>query len=270
MLHAVLVGVNEYADQDIPNLKCARADAERFASLLERRIQPGERSVRRLTDKEATLENVKIAIGEDLARAVKPDDMVLLYFACHGSREMIDAPDKLALYLALHNTQYDRIYATSVDMVRDIQTWIHRLSRAKLTVLILDACFSGEAGGRTFKSPRAPKIYRGADPVSLKTIDFGTGTMILSAAQGQQVAREDEKRGHGVFTYHLLNVLRRAPTEERASISAAMLYDELTRAVRRDTYGRQVPTLKCELVAAELPLLGPDDDDPTPPDNRAA
>jgi uncharacterized caspase-like protein len=269
MLHAVLVGVNEYADQDIPNLKCARADAERFANLLERRIQPRERSVRRLIDKEATLENVKIAIGEDMARAVQQDDMALLYFACHGSREMVDGPDNEALYLALHNTQYDRIYATSVDMVHDIRTWIHRLSRAKLTVLIFDACFSGEAGGRTFKSPRPPKVHRGTEPLSLETIDFGMGTLILSAAQSQQVAREDETRGHGIFTYHLLNVLRRAPAE-RASISAPVLYDEVTRAVRQETRGRQVPTFKCEIVGAELPLLGPDDDDPTPPDNRAA
>ena len=257
MLHAVCVGVNEYVDMDILNLRFARADAEAFADLLETRIRPEERRVHRLMDKDATLEQVMIAVGEDLPRVIEADDIVLLYFACHGSREKVSPPDKESLYLALHNTQYERIYATGIDMELGVVQWFKRLNGARLVILILDACFSGRAGGRTFKGPRLreSKVYRSTERLSLKDLELGEGQMILTAARDNQVAQEDDARGHGVFTYHLLNVLTRAPVEQ-ATISVASLYDEVAKAVRRETAGHQVPMLNGSLAAAALPLFG--------------
>jgi uncharacterized caspase-like protein len=257
MLHVVCVGVNHYIDPDISNLRCARADAESFAALIRMRVGEEEHRVQLFLDDDATRKQVTIAVGEDLPRVVEPDDVVLLYFACHGSREKVSPPDKESLYLALHDTEYERIFATGIDMDLDVSRWLERLRKAKLVILILDACFSGRAGGRTFKGPhlKASKVYRSTDRLSIKNLDLGQGQVILTAAREDQVAREDDVRGHGIFTYHLLDILKRAPVEQ-ATISVAILYDEVVRAVRRDTGGRQVPMLNGNNAAAALPLFG--------------
>ena len=200
-------------------------------------------------------EEVQTAIGEDLSRAVGPDDVVLLYFACHGSPEMRASKDERSLYLILHDTQYQRIYATGIDMEVDVMRWMDRLGDAKLVVLFIDACFSGRAGGRTFKGPLATKAYR-SEPrkVSLKDLALGSGRLIITAADEDQVALEDPRLGHGVFTYHLLRALQ--PTSaEATTIRIGALYEAVATAVAQATEGRQVPILNGQSRMAALPAL---------------
>lgn len=255
MLHAVFVGVNHYKDPDIPDLRFARADAERFADLFETRIEPKERRVLRLLDGDATLKQVKTTLGEELPRVVKQGDIAFVYFACHGSREKLSAPDKNSAYLAVHDAEFDAVFATGIEMAHEMTRWMRRLKDARLTVLVLDACFSGYIGGRTFKGPRWPKPTRGDSLVSLKNLDLGEGCMTISAAGEWQLAREEDALGHGLFTYHLLNVLSRPPTDS-PTISGAALYAEVAASVKRATGGKQVPVLSGKFAAAELPLLG--------------
>src|SRR5690349_5714523 len=118
MLRAVLVGIDRYRDPFIPSLTRARADAEALAELPQRRIRPDERRVRLLVDEDATQRSIDVAINEDLHRSVEPGDVVLLYFACHGSPERRAAKDKRSRHLIAHDTEYGRIFATGIDMER--------------------------------------------------------------------------------------------------------------------------------------------------------
>lgn len=248
MLHAILVGIDVYQDPLIPPLSHARADAEALAKLLERRISVNERSVRLFVDRDATDRNIEVAINEDLHRAVEPGDVVLLYFACHGSPERRSPKDKRSRHLIMHNTEYGRIYSTGFDMERDVPQWLDRLQDAKLIVLLLDACFSGAAGGRTLMGPTLnanPKLEGSLGeprPVSIKDLDLGRGRVILCACDDDQMAREDQALGHGVFTYHLLEGLRRdrgaAPT-----VDLVELYEEVARGVSSATNDKQQPVI---------------------------
>lgn len=248
MLRAVVVGIDVYQDPLIPRLHHARSDATALASLLEQRIAPDERSVRLLVDEEATKRNIEVAITEDLHRAVSPGDAVLLYFACHGSPERRAAKDKRSRHLIAHDTEFGRIYATGIDMDRDVPEWFHRLAEAKLTVLLLDTCFSGAAGGRTFMGPtlRANPLVQGtlSEPklLSLKDLDLGRGRVLLCACDEDQLAREEPELGHGLFTHHLLLGLRR----ERAAapvVDLTELYQEIARGVSSATNDKQQPVI---------------------------
>jgi uncharacterized caspase-like protein len=260
MLHAVLIGINQYEDPEVPNLSFARKDAEAFASLLSDRIKPEERRVQTLVDKAATRSNVLRVIGDELPRMVKPEDIVLLYFACHGSPEKQALPDETSMYLVLHDTDYRRIYSTGIDMERDIRALMGRLRNAKLVLLFLDACFSGRAGGRTFPGPvltscQSRSDYRGDDQISLKDLDLGRGRALIAAADEGQVAREDPELGHGIFTYHLLQALgnRRG---DQAMIPIGDLYRDVEAAVRKATGGAQEPVFNGSFVRGALPILG--------------
>lgn len=133
MLHAIMVGINKYRDPSIDDLSYARKDAEDFGTLINERIHPSERQVRFIFDEEATRRNLMVAIGEDLARvATNPDDIILLYFAGHGSPETESSPDEVSRYLVTHDTEYECIYSTGLDIERDLPRWFERIQEPKL------------------------------------------------------------------------------------------------------------------------------------------
>ncbi|XYI00851.1 caspase family protein [Sorangium sp. So ce1128] len=263
MLHAVIVGIDTYQDSSIPPLSCARSDARALGDLLERRIRSGERRVTLLEDEQATRRNIMVAIGEELPAAVEENDTVLLYFACHGSPERRTSRDRRSLYLVPHDTEFQRIYATAIDMERDVPRWLERLAGAgaKLVVLLLDACFSGASGGRGFvgpvlrNNPSVPGYLDDPAPISFKDLDLGQGQAIFAAADGDQVAMESQDLGHGIFTYHLLKALTKARDGAR-TVHLGVLYAEVCDAVRGATDERQEPVLNTRLKNARLPCLG--------------
>jgi uncharacterized caspase-like protein len=262
MLHAILVGIDRYRDGFIPTLSCARADAEAFADLLERRIARSERRVRLLLDEEASKRNIMAAIGDELHREVEGDDIVLLYFAGHGSPERRAAKDKQSRYLIPHDAEYGRIFTTGIDMERDVAGWLARLQDARLVVLFLDACFSGAAGrGRSFMgpvlsaNPSLPTYLDDPEPISIKHLNLGRGRVLLCAADDHQLAREDPAVGHGIFTHHLLQALQR-PRGEANTVSVTDLYDEVEQGVRHATTGAQEPVVSIfDGKRASLPCL---------------
>jgi uncharacterized caspase-like protein len=123
-------------------------------------------------------------------------------------------------------------------------------------LLVVDACFSGRAGGRTFEGPalrRSRTGTRASEPISLKSLNLGEGRLMLSACTDTQVAREDPALGHGIFTYYLL----RAPSAagSTTAIGVHTLYEQLARSVRDHTSGRQTPVINGRSVFAQLPYL---------------
>jgi uncharacterized caspase-like protein len=256
MLHAVLVGIDAYQDGSIPSLCYARADARALGDALSR-VDGAERSVRLLLGEEATRRNVMTAIGEDLHRVVEPDDVVLVYFAGHGSPERRGPGDRRARYLVPYDAERSRVFATGIDLDRDVHAWLTRLTDARMVVLVIDACFSGAAGGRTFMGPLLSELPERAGylddaaPVSLRSLDLGRGRVILCAADDDQIAYEDRSLGRGLFTHHLLAALQRP--REGATVDIGDLYKEVSAAVSAATSGAQEPVIS--LIRAVRPRL---------------
>lgn len=256
MLHAVVVGIDRYRDYRISNLRYARLDAEAVAGLIER-IHPGERRVRLLLDEEATKRSLMVTIGEDLPRSIRHGDVVLLYFAGHGTPETNNGPDKASRYLVVHDSEYDNVYATCIDMERDLQRWFERIEKAALVLLLVDACFSGRAGGRTFEGPnlrRQRMSLRQEKPVTLRDLDLGEGRVMIAACDDTQVAREDAALGHGIFTYYFLH-RRLEGKDNPRTIGLHALYEQLAASVREHTSGAQIPVINGRSAMARLPYL---------------
>lgn len=245
MLHAVVVGIDSYLDQHIPNLRFAAADAMAFAELLERRVAPAERNVKLLLNQAATQRAILEAVGQELCRLVAPDDAVVIYFAGHGCPERVGPRDKADRYLLAHDTEYRSIYATALGMEQHVPMWLDRLSVAKVVVIFLDCCFSGAAGGRTLMGPLLsqagiPTLSEAL--VSLKELDLGRGRVIVCACDDDQVALESSRLSHGYFTHELLSALAR-PRDGSAVVSLTKLYDEVADGVRHQTDERQHPLI---------------------------
>ncbi len=240
MFHAVIVGINHYADDKIRDLEFARADAEALAALLNERVD-GSRQVTLLVDDCATKARITRVMTEELPRLVGKDDDLLVYFAGHGSPEVDAACGEPSIHAVMHDTDYKRLSVTAINLVSELSAWVRRIDARSITV-VLDASFNGAAGGRTFEGPglwSGPRV-RHLDRVSLNRLAFGSRAALLTACSDKEGANEEPSYRHGVFTHHLLDVLARAPV---GAVSLGSVHETVAGAVQFATNGAQNPAL---------------------------
>ena len=262
---ALVVGINVYEDESIPALRFASDDAKAVADFLVERGRFPSDNVSLLTDAEATQRNIKMALS-DLTKA-EPEDLVVIYFACHGCADVHAAnggrDDELTWkYLVPCDGQRTHLRDTGISM-DDLGERFSELKTRNLVVL-LDSCYSG-AGERSVGLHGARGIY---SDVLLEEMS-GDGRVILTASQANELAFEGDEYGHGLFTHHALaGLLGAADVEGRGVVTVRQLYNYLATVVPKAAEkigGRQHPMLKGDLNV-DIPLAFlPDDGDEQQP-----
>ena len=241
---AVVIGVSKYADTSVPALRYAAADAQAFhdwaVSPSGGKYAPSR--VKLLVEEQATSENMKDALFVWLKEALA-EDMVVIYFAGHGSPESPDSPNNL--FLLPYDARYDSISITGFPMW-DIQTALKRYIKAKKVVVIVDACHSGGVG-QSFdvarRANRGLKINRISTGIHGLT-KVGDGICVISASDDGQFSQEskDWGGGHGVFTHFLLQGLEgQADYNKDTRVTLGELIPYLSEQVRRATKNAQSP-----------------------------
>jgi hypothetical protein len=135
--YALVIGVGDY--DGFPKLVAPPADALRVRDFL--RDQAAFDYIVTLTDDKATPERINKLMEEDFPGRLGPNDRFLFYFSGHGATRTIG--DGQRGYLVLKRAglyQWDQM----IDMPR-IQEWTENVGRARHTLFLLDACFSGLA-----------------------------------------------------------------------------------------------------------------------------
>jgi uncharacterized caspase-like protein len=194
MKYALIIGNNKYDDQKLAQLKTPAADSQALAKILDDKTIGSFDEVTPLINQ--TEGRVRRAISTFLTNK-KPDDLVLLYFSGHG---VLD--DRGRLYLALKDTQYDLLKATSIpsSFVADEMD----SCRSKRQILILDCCHSGAFGRGTKGEQKA---------VTETTFEgSGFGRVVLTASDSTQYALEGDQvikqTELSLFTHFLLEGLK--------------------------------------------------------------
>jgi hypothetical protein len=257
---AVIIGVGKYEASSIPGLQYTVTDAEAIYKTLTTAGGFKKEHVLLLTDKserKPTLRNIKWALGTFLGRSAQKDDTVLIYFAGHGAPEVDTRGierDGLAKYLIPTDADPDDLYSTALPM-DELQTIFGRIE-AERVVVLLDACYSGSAGGRTFA---AKKTRAGAvDDLFLERLTRSKGRAIITASRPTEVSIELPELGHGIFTYYVVQGLKGAADLNRDGIVTLQeLYEYLEQQVTqkaRSVGGNQHPVMKGELEGV-LPLI---------------
>jgi uncharacterized caspase-like protein len=241
---AVVVGVSTYEDSRIPSLRYAARDAQVFHDWL---ISPaGGRyapsKVKLLLEKHATNDKIKDALFNWLKQAIE-EDVVVIYFAGHGSPESPDAPQNL--YLLPYNTRYDNIAVTGFPMW-DIETALKRFIKAKRVVIIADACHSAGVGQAFDVAVRADRgLQVNQIHSSLQNLsDISEGVCVISASRDREFSQEGREwgGGHGVFSYYLIEGLRgSADFDKNGAVSVGEITVYVSQQVRRATRNAQNP-----------------------------
>src|SRR3989304_5776190 len=238
--YAVVVGVSDYKDPKIPDLKYADADSQAFYDFITRPIGGNfnKENVLLLKNEQATLKNVKLAITNFLKKAIDTD-FVVIFMACHGEPEP-DRPNNI--YLLMHDSELDSLSATAYHM-ENVNTDMKRYISAKRLIFFADACHSaglteGSVGTRGFSNTVNIALSE------LKSTREGWG--IVSASRAGEVSMESSQwgGGHGAFTHYLLDGMKgKADGEgkQKGTVTLAEAFDYLEDKVKRATQNAQHP-----------------------------
>jgi tetratricopeptide (TPR) repeat protein/uncharacterized caspase-like protein len=198
---AVVIGISDYQDKDIPDLRFADRDAEAFANFLRSPaggVLDGDH-LKLLTNEKATAGRIAEAL-DGLIEQAKEGDQVIIYFSGHGDVEgkKISQPGFLLCWDAPVKV-YMGGGTYSLSFLQEVVTTLSVQNKARVTV-ITDACHAGklagsQIGGSQLTSANLAKQY--ANEVK-----------ILSC-QPNEFSLEGEQwgGGRGVFSYHLVDGL---------------------------------------------------------------
>ncbi len=229
---ALLVGCSRYDDQRFPPLDSPHRDVSGLKRVLGD-PKVGDFSVEPPLLDESSME-VRGRIEKFFANR-KPDDLLLLYFSCHGDLD----PEGL-LYFVAKNTEKEWPGSTGIP-ARWVKEQMDK-SRSQRIVLLLDCCYSGAfTKGRKGEGSDAEKI--------LDKQLGGRGRVVITASGSMEPAHESE------FTDAVVRGLEtgEADLDDDGYVSAYELYQYVLRQVRHNKLS-QTPTMFGDKMVGELQL----------------
>ena len=229
---ALVIGINDYRNPDVPDLEYAVEDARAVKQALIALGFP-EQNIITLYNSEATREEILEKI-QWLINSTSENDRVVIYFAGHG----VDVGHGRSAvgYLIPYDGDPNRLYATGISMVhlRDAAN----LMKARHVLYIVDACFSGLIG--TARSLPESKW----DWKHISNIWQKPAVQIITAGTEQERVYEGLKWQHSVFTYYLLRGLSGEADKNKDNIILiSELYLYIESQVRSETKRAQHPQL---------------------------
>ncbi len=226
-IYAVVVGISDYKDSLIKDLKFAHRDAEIFAQFL---MSPGggavpATNIKLLLQENATVSSIYGALFW-LQKVAQKNDLVFFYFAGHGDVE--SSLYKLGFLLA-YDSPYQN-YLSNAIRIEDLNIMANTLSVIKEanTILITDACHSGKLAGSD---------NRGKNLIGEQLSKVEKKEVRLASCEPDELSEEDIiwGGGRGVFSYYLINGLKgEADTDKDGAVSLQEIENYLGVKVPKD------------------------------------
>ncbi len=250
---ALVVGVSQH--ENLPaaaQLRYAHRDAEEFGGFLLTAgggaLPPDH--VKVLTNERATLAEIRAALHSWLPGVAKPEDVVYVFFAGHGV-----VAERGEGFFVAHDSDPQNLHSTGLSFA-EVEETLARRMRAKLVVMMADACHAGQLGWSTYSGGGAGQVVG-----QLEKLGDRNFLKILSARPSEQ-SFEDARWNGGVFTYALLEGLRgRADRDGDKVVRASEVIDYLAERVPAETGARQNPrvagTFDARLALATVPGAAP-------------
>jgi hypothetical protein len=213
----VVIGIDEYEHEDMPDLAYAVNDAKSIEAKL---LDLGFDEVTTLVNKEATRDRISTLIGKELpsrmteeGRREAKDDLVFIFFAGHGETEELEGGHQDGYIVPVDGNKANLLTtAISMDSIQKLSKRIP----AKHIYYAFDSCYSGFAltgSGEKKKDPTIPpEVYQ-------KLMTNLRAVQIITA--GGKGEKAKELNGHGLFTEYLLRGLDGAADSDDDEIVTA-------------------------------------------------
>jgi len=211
---ALIIGINNYQDDKIPDLKTAVNDAQAMSELLSKKYGF---TVTLLLDQKATKKAIYQAL-RGLALSTKPDDSILIYYAGHGD---LDRAFNDGWWIPVDATAGDPVtYLDNIQVQKAMSSM-----QARHVLLIADSCYSGTLFGQTRAMPPVidDKYY----------LNLYNDKSRWGMTSGNKTPVSDSgTSGHSVFAYQLLKELKR---NKKPYISTQEIYTRIAPIVSNNS-----------------------------------
>jgi hypothetical protein len=240
--HILSIGVSKHQNSFINTLQFADKDATDFFTLFTSNIDDiGYKKL--LVNSEATLAEIRTALGKELKQAVGRDDAFFFFFSGHGATAENEAGTLLEHYLIPFDATQDiSSSAISVDYLKEVFDKID----CKAAFIFVDSCFSGSINSKGYSHPNTKALK------AVKTFSdqvFGKGSLVFTASKTDEKALEDPENQNGLFTYFVLGELQKDRTEDNYSIIDIVtpVIEEVIKRAKEKYNHTQTPTAKINL-----------------------
>ncbi|MEI2696509.1 MAG: caspase family protein [Saprospiraceae bacterium] len=199
--YAVVVGISDYQDPGIPDLRFANKDAEAFANFLRSSVggKLDNDHLKVLINSDATMAQFANAL-DWLWEVCKEGDLAIIYFSGHGDveKKSLTQPGFLLCWDAPA-----RVYmaggAFALPMLQEVVSTLSIQNKAKV-IVITDACRSGTLAGSSVGGSQATAANLAKQ--------FGNEIKIMSCQPNEySIEGEQWGGGRGVFSYNLIDGL---------------------------------------------------------------
>jgi len=210
----IAVGINNYNDRIFPKLSHAVGDAKAFGAAMKEagRSLYADVDVTYVLDGDATAAGLQKAI-EGVGARMQPRDTFIFLAAAHGKSE-----NGRFHLIPQDYRSADRQFITNGTIDQEqLQDWFANRIKARRGLILLDTCESG-----ALVASRASGVDLGNSEAAMGRLNEAIGRPVLTAAAADQAALEGY-RGHGVFTYALLDALVNGDTNGDGEIELSEL-----------------------------------------------
>jgi hypothetical protein len=271
---ALLIGINDYAAESIPDLYGAVNDIEAMRQVLITRYGFSDENITMISDEAATRDGILAALDQ-LVHASGKDDLIYIHYSGHGSQvedkngdEKDDNMDETIV------PQDSRTSDEARDITDDELAQVLARLESRYTLIVLDSCHSGTATRdvvlrtRSIPADKRVSLYPSMGSRSIVPV-IGERHVLMTGAASHENALDgpiDENSHYGLFTYALATTLSSAPLEA----SPEDIFNGISNVFRRlqTRFGgirMPDPQLEAPRALFEIPLFmqsGPAGDTP--------
>lgn len=240
-LYALVVGVSNYLNPNVPKLNYSDADARAFGEFLKTQSKVFKKThVTLLVNEQATKKDLEKCLQYELLKAGK-DDTVMVFFSGHGAGDVKKPGD---YYFLGYDAEPDYLGATAVKMSG--LNFLKRLD-ARRVVLIADAC---HAGAFSQVGVRTKSLDKSLDSL-VRAFRESSGKVIMTSSKPEELSQEKENLRQSVFTHFLIKGLRgEADTDRNGVVTLREAYDYAYEQTKNETDGAQHPQLEGTVVGS--------------------
>jgi WD40 repeat protein len=212
---AVVLGIEEYKNPDVPNVDYAVRDARVMKKYLTRTLGFREENIIYVENADAATMTRIFGTADDprgqLYDWVKPgESSVFVYYSGHGAPN----PETENAYFVPSNTNPNYLSQNGYP-VNQLYENLGALPTESITV-VLEACFSGVSESGAVVQDISPAVLSVENPVM--AMEDG---LAFTAGAADQVSTWYDEKQHGLFTYYFLKGLRgNADANEDEAVTA--------------------------------------------------
>jgi hypothetical protein len=243
--HILAIGISKHQNSFVNNLSYAAKDAVEFYNLFTSNI--GDIGYQKLlTDSEATLSQIRTALGFELQQAIKPEDAFFFFYSGHGTTAENINNNSVAHFLLPFDATLD--ITNSCISVLYLKEIFERLP-SKANFIFIDSCFSGSINSKGFTHPNK-KAFK--EVKTFTNTVMGKGNLIFTASKSEEEAIEDPEYRNGLFTYFLLEELQKLRKDDKLPILDIFtpITEQVTKRAKDKYNHLQTPTLNGQLEGA--------------------